>query len=760
MSQPPLLPDSPPPGLATVVVPPLDGEFLYSFDPAQHASLHIGSIVSVPLGRRTSSAFVVSLNSEREAESWRAVSARNIRVRAIDPSSPPILGFHQDHLTFFDWMAKYYVEPLSKILDLAIPTPALGRPDPLILLAPDQPSGRLGPSQQRLIEYLSHHPAGVLTSTLRADCQTSSTTLSSLIKKGILIQSTGASEPPPTTHVNWDARANWEALTEEQRTIAQTISHSMHQNAYGSFLLHGVTGSGKTEVYLEVIIDALKVGKTALVMVPEIALTPQLTERFESRLQHPVAVLHSNLTPRQRWLHWHNLLTGKLRVAIGARSALFAPLQQLGVIIVDEEHDPSFKQGEGIRYHARDLALVRAKIAKCPIVLGSATPALETFQHARTGKHTYQTLSRRFYGSSPLQFQLIDLNKIYPREMPSKNISLPFLNGLRRTVERHEQAFVLYNRRGFASYLQCSACAHVLGCPHCSVTLTFHRQQNSLLCHLCGHSAVPPLLCKNCGAAAKSDPVAAESDPLFAQRGAGTERVHEELSLLMPGARIAKLDRDVASSIDDYTEVLRKVREREIDILVGTQMIAKGHDLPLVTFVGVVDCDVGLHMPDFRAGERAFQLLTQVSGRAGRRDLQGYVVLQTRVPQHTSLQTTMSANYLRFAETELKLRQELRYPPFYRLIRLIISAEDRTTAQKFSAAVSPLAQAAAAARGVTMLGPAPAPIEKVRNLWRYHILFKSASAAVLQGLMQHLKSRLDAPRDVRLVFDIDPQDML
>lgn len=745
--------------LASVVIPPLDGEYLYSFDASEDRPLAVGSIVTVPLGRRSVYGFVVSLDSAREQKSLLEMEQRHIKIKSIDMTSKPIRGFDPEHLAFFEWMAKYYVEPLSQILDLAIPTPAFGRADPLLRIAHEIELPKLGASQMRIVEYLSSLDSWTPTSHIRDSCDASSASISSLIKKGIVLQRISL-EDSAEESFDWGERSLWESLTEEQKSATREITDLVKSGEYKSFLLHGVTGSGKTEVYLEAIIEALKLGKSALVMVPEIALTPQLTDRFEARLKQRVAVLHSNMKPRERWSHWTNLLSGKVKVVIGARSALFAPVQNLGIVIIDEEHDSSFKQGEGIRYHARDLALVRAKLSKCPVVLGSATPSLETFHNAKTGKHVYQTLSQRFFRSDALKYELIDLSAIKPWEMPSRGISLSFLEGLRKTLARGEQAFVLYNRRGFASYLQCNTCEHVLGCPHCSVTLTYHRKPNSLLCHFCGFSSIPPIVCPSCGAYDNADPLAPEKEALFAQRGAGTERVHEELCQLLPSARIAKLDRDVAASLEDYTQVLSDVREKKIDILVGTQMIAKGHDLPLVTFVGVVDCDVGLHMPDFRAAERAFQLLTQVAGRAGRRERPGFVVLQTRVPRHTSLQMTIAADYKRFAEIELNLRRELRYPPFQKLLRVVISAEERALAQRQSIAIASRGQTIAASLGVTMLGPAPAPIEKVRNMWRYHILFKAESTPTLQHLMRKLKEENDSPKQIRVVFDIDPQDML
>jgi primosomal protein N' (replication factor Y) (superfamily II helicase) len=745
--------------LVTVVVPPLDGEYLYALNPAIAPEVSVGCILEVQLGRRAVPGFVVSANSERERRAAEEVLARGIKIKSIATTSRPIKAFTEKHLAFFEWIAKYYAEPLSKILDVAVPTPAFGRKDPFITLVSPTPELKRGAAQQRVIDFLTKEQGWTQVSVVRQACDVSSAIIRTLEEKGF-IQSAlipPSSEEPRATHV---ATSLIDSLSTEQRDATLPILSHVTNKTFSSYLLHGVTGSGKTEVYLELIIEALKHGRSALVVVPEIALTPQLLDRFENRLGQRVAVLHSSLKPHQRWQHWASVLSGETKIVIGARSAIFAPMKDLGVIVVDEEHDGSFKQGEGIRYNARDLAVVRAKLVGCPIVLGSATPSLESFHHAKTGKHQLLTLKSRFFTSRPLSFDLVDLNRLKPWEMPSRNISPKLLTALKEALQSGEQAFVLYNRRGFASYLQCTGCETVVGCPHCSVTLTYHRNSNSLLCHFCGFTTPPPVACSSCGA---KDPRASgnlEAEPLFKQRGAGTERVFEEISELLPSARIAKLDRDAVKTIDDYTAVLHKMRAKEIDILVGTQMIAKGHDLPDVTLVGIVDCDVGLHVPDFRAGERAFQLLTQVAGRAGRREKQGHVILQTRVPQHPSLRMTIAADYHGFARQELEMRQMLGYPPYQRLLRIIVGAEDKNTASTIANHIAARATEPCEALGITLLGPAPAPVEKVRNYWRFHILFKAQSAAKLQNLMLRLKRDSAGEKNARIVFDLDPQDML
>lgn len=743
-----------PRSLCTVVIPPLDGEYLYEFDPIEHSDLSVGDAIQVSLGRREASAFVISVNSQRELSSYQEISERSIRIKKISSDTLRTRAFTSEHLDFFSWVAKYYAEPLSKILDLAIPTPAFGRPIiafQLTELGQDY-AGKLTTTQSSVIRYLKLKQGAVSLLDLQTACGASRSVCNTLMKRGLLTKAAISREQPLPTAVPSPC-----TLNAEQENAVEAIRPSLIDRSFSTFLLQGVTGSGKTEVYLNLIIEALARGLSALVVVPEIALTPQLTDRFSERLKQPVAVLHSGLKASERWRHWSDLASGAVRVAIGARSAIFAPVENLGLVIVDEEHDSSFKQNEGIRYHARDLAMVRAKHASCPVVLGSATPSLETYHHAVSGKYQHLTLSKQFYSAEPPTFEIIDLTAIKPWQMPSKSISPKFLASLSRALEAGGQAFILYNRRGFARYLQCSSCEYVIGCPHCSVTLTYHQTNNSLLCHQCGFSLIPPLVCHGCGKSASADD---DGEPLFSERGSGTERVHEELATLLPQARVAKLDRDSASTIADYVEILGKVRERKVDILVGTQMIAKGHDLPDVTFVGIVDCDVGLHMPDFRAAERGFQLLTQVAGRAGRRATQGHVVLQTRVPQHPSLVMTAGNNFARFAEQELQLRQRMGYPPFVRLLRIVVSGEDRAGALTYASSIAQYATEHMATEHVTILGPAPAPLEKIRGLWRYHILVKSPSHPTVQHIMQRLKRERIAPKNIRVAFDLEPLDML
>lgn len=755
------LPQRVPNGLLTVVVPPLQGEYLYGFETSKAPKLQVGDLIEVPFRRRTTQAFVISINSDHERVASEEMRKQGVLVKTIHLSGFHTRAFDSSHLPFYRWIAEYYVEPLSRILELAVPKPAIEKPQRAYSLcgtAPNQGARRekLGKVQETIIQALEAVNGPIEASLLRRQCNATSSSLQSLIRKGLIeevvIEKTTAPLPPSDT-----VSASPLELNNEQQAASDAIATHIDSDSFVAGLLHGVTGSGKTEVYLSLIMRALAQQKSALVIVPEIALTPQLTERFVSRLQTPVAVLHSNLKAKERWKHWTDLLSGKVKVAIGARSAVFAPILNLGIVIVDEEHDSSLKQGDGIRYHGRDLAVVRAQLSSCPIVLGSATPALETFRNAQIRKYLYLPLTNKFFSAPSSHCTIVDLTQIKPWEMKSKNISPEFYSQLEQALSANHQAFVLYNKRGFASYLQCSCCEYVLGCPHCSVTLTYHRNENLVLCHQCNFSLLPPNICNQCGATKHPSE---EDSPVFTQRGAGTERVFDELRALFPSAQIATLDRDSASTIADYVDILTSVRERKVDILVGTQMIAKGHDLPGVNFVGIVDCDIGLHMPDFRAGERSLQLLTQVAGRAGRRSIPGKVVLQTRVPQHPSLIATASSDFDAFAKQELHVRQAMGYPPFQKILRIITAATDKQTAQYKINTIATNAHSLLKEGSMALLGPAPAPLEKVRTMWRFHILIKGSNFSDLHQIMKVLKKLHPSSSSVRIAYDLDPHDML
>ncbi|HRH00620.1 MAG TPA: primosomal protein N', partial [Polyangiaceae bacterium] len=519
------------------------------------------------------------------------------------------------------------------------------------------------------------------------------------------------------------------------------------------FLLHGVTGSGKTEVYLRAIAEAKRLGRGTVVLVPEIALTPQLVGRFRARFGDDVAVLHSGLSARERHDMWHLLREGKVDVAIGARSALFAPVARLGLIVVDEEHDPSFKQEEGVRYHARDMALLRARRAGAVCVLGSATPSLESEHLVSEGKLVRLTLPTRARDQAMPRVTVVNLRRTGAGPTGDKRLSLPLHRALEENLAAGGQTILFLNRRGFSPALRCGACGTVASCPNCSVALTFHKASGSVLrCHTCDHEEPVRATCLAC------------ASPDVVLEGLGTERLEETLSAAFPTARVARLDRDVASG-KDAEKVLARVRAREVDILVGTQMVTKGHDLPEVTLVGVLNADAALSMPDFRASERAFQLLVQVAGRAGRGETAGRVIVQTYDPTHPSIRFGIAHDTAGFVAAELVHRRELGYPPYSRMVLVRVDAADPELALQWAAHLGEIARAApregARRASVEVLGPAPAPIAKLKNRHRFRLMLRSSDRAGLRAAaLAVVRAFGELPRQVRAQVDVDPVQMM
>jgi primosomal protein N' (replication factor Y) (superfamily II helicase) len=540
-------------------------------------------------------------------------------------------------------------------------------------------------------------------------------------------------------------------LTGAQKEATTAINLALEGEKSQSFLLFGVTGSGKTEVYLHVLATAQAQGKGAVVLVPEIALTPQLVGRFRARFGDNLAVLHSGLHERDRLAMWNDLRNARVSVAIGARSALFAPVPNLGLVIVDEEHDSSFKQEEGVRYHARDMALLRAHRAGAVCVLGSATPSMESEYLSRTGKLTKITLPQRAKQSSRLpDVQFVDLRRTGPGPSGNRRLTLPLHRKLEATLARKEQAIIFLNRRGFSPSLVCERCGVTSSCSMCAVALTFHRKSGLLRCHYCDYERQFDGRCAHCS----SDKVSLE--------GLGTERVEDTLAACFPEARVARLDRDVASG-NEAEAILEKLRNHEIDILVGTQMVAKGHDIPNVTLVGVLNADSALSMPDFRASERAFQLLVQVAGRAGRGESRGTVIFQTWDPARPALVHAQHHDVASFMEDELESRRELNYPPFTRLALIRVSSADQDRTREVANQLAEIAKKTESvlAKHVEVLGPAPAPITRLRAKYRFRILLKAKQRSHLRTTLQaiaHLLPKVD--HRVRVVIDVDPVSML
>jgi primosomal protein N' (replication factor Y) len=541
-----------------------------------------------------------------------------------------------------------------------------------------------------------------------------------------------------------------EELTVHQCAAIEDIGGAVESGGFRTYLLYGVTGSGKTEVYIRAVQKALELGKGAVVLVPEISLTPQLTAQFTSRLGPTVALFHSGLSDGQRLDQWWRVKTKKARVVIGARSALFAPLSDPGIIIVDEEHDPSYKQGEAPRYHARDAAVMLGRIKEVTVVLGSATPSLESVQNARTGRYRQLTLPDRVTKMKRLPaVEIVDMREA---AFATRSITEQLANELKNTVENGRQAILLLNRRGFSSFILCPNCGHNFPCPSCSITLTYHKGPGKLLCHYCDYTEAAPDVCPEC------------AGYNLVLMGSGVQRVQEELGSIVEGARILRLDRDAAQKKGETEKILTAFSRHRADILIGTQMVAKGHDFPDVTLVGIVNADVALNLPDFRAGERTFTLLAQAAGRAGRGDMPSKVIIQTYNPGHYAITAASVHDFSGFAERELLARRELSYPPFSRLALIRVAGPDLDGVRRESTRMRDECGRIISQKRlpITLLGPVPAPIERIRNRHRYQILIKADRRSDIFDLLSaaHLLGGSLRNGTTAISVDIDPMDML
>jgi primosomal protein N' (replication factor Y) len=537
-------------------------------------------------------------------------------------------------------------------------------------------------------------------------------------------------------------------LNTYQQAACDAIGHALQDGQFKAFLLQGVTGSGKTEVYLRAIEMTLALGKNALLLVPEIALTPAMAGQFFHRFGRQVAILHSAFGDAERADQWRRIRSGQARVVVGTRSGVFAPVQALGLVIVDEEHDGSYKQQETPRYHGRDVALVRAKEANAVAVLGSATPSIESRFNAEQGKYAMLRMPERIAQRPMPQVDVVDMRVEFLETKKQAVFSRSLLEQMEQRLAQGEQTMLLLNRRGFSSFMMCRACGERLQCTNCSVALTHHRRDRRMLCHYCAYAEKIPTECPKCG-----------SD-YIQFLGTGSERVEDELHQAMPTARIARLDRDSASGKGAFERILSAFRDGDIDVLVGTQMIAKGHDIPNVTLVGVVLADIGLSMPDFRAAERSFQLLTQAAGRAGRGAIPGHVVVQTLNPDHYAIRFAAEQDYEGFYKKEIEFRKWLRYPPFAAFANVVVRAEKKEEALRMAAELGGLLQPAP--EGMRVMGPAEAPVPRLKNEFRYQILLKAGKRPVLREALQRLRRHAEDENwnATALVMDVDPISLM
>jgi primosomal protein N' (replication factor Y) len=601
---------------------------------------------------------------------------------------------------------------------------------------------KLPRAERELLAFLQLHPGTHNLAEVEKQVRNASAAARALGRKGLL--KVAREEAPPMTF----AERPPHALNLAQQSAYDQISGAIEEREFKPFLLHGVTGSGKTEVYLNAIDAALACGRGALLLVPEIALTPQMAGQFFSRWGSRVAILHSAFTDSERTEQWRRIRSGAAGVVVGTRSGIFAPVRNLGLIVVDEEHDQSYKQEEVPRYHGRDVAIVRAQAAKACIVLGSATPSLESRYNAEKGKYTLLELPGRIEARPMPRVDLIDMRQEFLQTRKQTTFSRAMVEQLGNKLDAGEQTIVLLNRRGFSSFVACRACGERIQCINCALTLTYHRRDKRLLCHYCNYAQKVPEVCPKC-----------QSEHIYFL-GIGSEKVEEELHRDFPRAKIARLDRDTVNGKHGFQVILQGFRDRNFDILVGTQMIAKGHDIPNVTLVGVVSADIGLGMPDFRAAERTFQLLTQVAGRAGRGNLPGIVLVQTINPDHYAVRLAAAQDYQAFYEKELQFRRFMHYPPFSAMANIIVRTEKQEDALRMSAELGNLITPAP--ENMKIMGPAEAPVPRLKAEYRYQFLIKSASRKALNELLKRSQefARKQKWNATSLVIDVDPMTLL
>ena len=604
------------------------------------------------------------------------------------------------------------------------------------------PAAKLAKAERELLAFLELHPGSHNLKDLESMVRNASPAARALARKKLVTL-----RPEPVAIDAGAVRAP-HVLNPAQAAAFEQIRAAIQAHAFRTFLLHGVTGSGKTEVYLNAIDAALAQGRSALLLVPEIALTPAVAGQFFHRFGDRVAILHSAFSDSERSDQWRRIRAGSAAVVVGTRSGVFAPMRNLGLIVVDEEHDQSYKQEETPRYNGRDVAIVRAQAADACVILGSATPSLETRYNAERGKYTLLELPNRIEERPMPSVQLIDMRTEFLETRKQATFSRRLLEGVAHRLDNGEQTIILLNRRGFSSFVACRACGERVQCVNCSVTLTFHRRDRRLLCHYCNYAERVPTHCPKC-----------QSEHIYFL-GTGSEKVEDELHREFPKARIARLDRDTVTAKRQYEAILQAFREGSYDILVGTQMIAKGHDIPNVTLVGVVSADVGLGLPDFRAAERTFQLLTQVAGRAGRGNLPGIVLIQTINPDHYAVRMAAAQDYQAFYEKELQFRRMMHYPPFSAMANILVRSEQQEQAMRWGTELGHFLTPAP--EKIKILGPAEAPVTRLKNEFRYQFLIKAASRRALNELLRRAQEFVRERKwsATALVIDVDPLTLL
>jgi len=742
-----------------VPVPALDG-LTYSL-PDDFPVPPPGSRVLVPVGSRVLTGCVLGANGVDASGVETAARVKPI-VEILDRE--PFLP--EDVVRLATWVADYYACGIGEALTTAMPPLAAGKRG---ARAPEfrtvrvarltaqgidvasrtamEPGGelRLGPRQREALTLLLAAPDGLDTAAM-ASRGIGAQALSRLAGLGLVTFMRRRLERDPFAIGSVDSRREIFELTTEQNAALTSLRALSDTGEFQAALLHGVTGSGKTEIYLRLAAAIREKGRGVLLMVPEIALTPGVAHAFRSAFGERVAIQHSGLSDGERHDQWHRIRRGDVDVVVGTRSAVFAPLATLGLVVVDEEHDSSYKQEESPRYHGRDVAVMRARQAGALVVLGSATPSMESYQNALNGRYSLVRLDRRVLDRPLADVRIVDMREEYAAAGPDVVLSAALRDALGDRLGRGEQAIVLLNRRGFASSVFCRQCGATLDCPNCSVSLTVHRAANRARCHYCNYSTAVPKACANC------------VGPYIELVGFGTERIEADVKAQFPDARVARVDRDTIRKRGAIAALLTRFARRELDVLVGTQMIAKGHDFPRVTLVGVISADVGLGLADFRAGERTFQLLTQVAGRAGRGEIRGEAIVQTLFPHHYSIQFACRQDYAGFFQQEVKFRQAMQYPPAVALVNAVVKGRTQQAAMRDASEVVQ-ALRSNPMPAFRVLGPAPAPLSRLKGEHRAQFFLKGTHRAAMRlALIGALAARPEIKR--RTIVDVDPVSVL
>ncbi|HEY8993049.1 MAG TPA: primosomal protein N' [Lacunisphaera sp.] len=719
------------------------------------ADVRRGSLVRVPILNRHLVGLVLEVDAIADVplEKLKAVTGVMQDYPAL---TPDLIGLAR-------WMHVYYAARMEAVLEAMIPAAvrdgtrlkeekylALAR----VVVADELAALRKkAPQQARLVEFLAQQFRPAKKSLVLSRLGVTAAVVTALVKRGVVREE--------VRHVERVAYADhWTGgevvaglppkLMDEQASVVRSVAESIGKRKFAVHLLHGVTGSGKTEVYLRAVEQVLAAGGSAIYLVPEVALTPQTVSRLRGRFEaagYQTVVWHSHLGEGERLDGWTALASGRARVVVGARSAVFAPVQDLRLIVVDEEHEPAYKQDETPRYHGRDVAVYRAKLAGATCLLGSATPSLESFANVRGGKYRLDVMTKRIDDKKMPDIQIVDMRIEVMRQRGLVTLSRLLVNHMQARFERKEQTILFINRRGYSSSMQCRKCGHVEECPHCSVAMTYHRADETLKCHLCGHQRGAPAVCPSCAA------------PDIRWRGLGTQRVEEAVRRVLPRARLERMDTDTMSKKHRFREILSEFRAGKIDVLIGTQMIGKGLDFPNVTLVGLVDADLSMHVPDFRANERTFQLLVQVAGRAGRGDRAGEVVVQTFTPKADAIQYAKRSDFTGFAEAELGVRKQFQYPPYRHLIHHLFRGPNPEKIKFFAQHWAKEVEKALGS-AVEIRGPTPSPIEKVKDEYRYQIWYFCASATKVVPALVKLQATVNWPEDVTQVLDVDPMSLM